>query len=118
MLFCLCGRAQVERALMDEVEEKRHLEQTGEFDCLPEPLPTLRHSTSHVMAQAVRRLFPDVKLAIGPAIEDGFYYDFQKAEPFSPEDLGRVESAMRDIVKADHPFVREEMPRPAAIEFF
>src|ERR1700745_2998550 len=103
---------------MAEVEEKRHLEQTGEFDGLPEPLPTLRHSTSHVMAQAVRRLFPDVKLAIGPAIEDGFYYDFQKPEPFTPADLERVEAAMRDIVKGDHPIVREEMAREAAIEFF
>ena len=103
---------------MAQTEEERHLDLAGEFDCLPEPLPTLRHSTSHVMAQAVRRLFPEVKLAIGPAIDDGFYYDFQKAEPFSPDDLERIESAMRDIVKADHPFLREEMPRPAAIEFF
>ncbi len=103
---------------MGVVEEERHLKQSGEFDCLPEPLPTLRHSTSHVMAQAVRRLFPDVKLAIGPAIEDGFYYDFLKPEPFTPDDLERIESAMRDIVKADQAFVREEMPREAAIEFF
>src|SRR4029453_13157799 len=103
---------------MAESEEERHLKLTGEFDCLPEPLPTLRHSTSHVMAQAVRRLFPDVKLAIGPAIEDGFYYDFLKQEPFTPDDLERIESAMRDIAKAGQAFVREEMPREAAIEFF
>jgi hypothetical protein len=74
-------------------EESRHLKFAGEFDCLPEPLPTLRHSTSHVMAQAVKRLFPEVKVAIGPAIEDGFYYDFLKAEPFSPEDLARIEES-------------------------
>ena len=73
-------------------EEDRHLKLTGEFDCDPTPLATLRHSTSHVMAQAVKRLFPDVKVAIGPAIEDGFYYDFAKAEPFTPEDLARIES--------------------------
>src|SRR5437868_3803664 len=60
---------------MAESEEDRHLSFTGGFDCDPSPLPTLRHSASHVMAQAVKRLFPDVKLAIGPAIEDGFYYD-------------------------------------------
>ena len=66
-----------------------------EFDCLPEPLPTLRHSTSHVMAQAVKRLFPQVKVAIGPAIEDGFYYDFSKDTPFTPEDLERIEARMR-----------------------
>jgi threonyl-tRNA synthetase len=90
----------------------------GEFDCLPEPLPTLRHSTSHVMAQAVKRLFPEVKVAIGPAIEDGFYYDFLKATPFTPEDLARIEQVMREIVKADYPFTREEMPRERAIAFF
>ena len=99
-------------------EELRHLSFAGEFDCLPEPLPTLRHSTSHVMAQAVKRLFPEVKVAIGPAIEDGFYYDFLKATPFTPEDLERIEQEMRDIVKADYPFVREEMPRERAIAFF
>jgi len=66
----------------------------------------------------VRQLFPEVKLAIGPAIEDGFYYDFQKPAPFTQEDLERIESAMRDIAKADHPFVREEMRREAAIRFF
>src|SRR6187401_2605828 len=83
---------------MNMSEESRHLSFAGEFDCLPEPLPTLRHSTSHVMAQAVKRLFPEVKVAIGPAIEDGFYYDFLKAEPFSPEDLARIEETMREIV--------------------
>src|SRR5919201_1089145 len=103
---------------MAESEEARHLELAGEFDWVPEPLPTLRHSASHVMAQAVKRLFPDVKLAIGPAIQDGFYYDFLKPTPFTPEDLERVEAAMREIVKADHPFVREEMSRQAAIAFF
>src|SRR6266850_2197225 len=99
-------------------EEARHLEFAGEFDCLPEPLPTLRHSTSHVMAQAVKQLFPEVKVAIGPAIEDGFYYDFLKAAPFTPEDLERIEQVMREIVKADYPFTREEMPREKAITFF
>ncbi len=103
---------------MAEPEEERHLKLSGEFDCAPEPLPIVRHSTSHVMAQAVKRLFPDVKLAIGPAIEDGFYYDFLKPAPFTPEDLERLESAMREIIKADYPFVREEMPREAAIKFF
>src|SRR5580765_7028286 len=104
--------------MADAEEEARHLSMAGEFDCLPEPLPTLRHSTSHVMAQAVKRLFPQVKVAIGPAIEDGFYYDFLKAEPFTPEDLARIEDTMREIVKADYPFTREEMPRERAIAFF
>ena len=99
-------------------EEDRHLRLTGEFDCDATPLATLRHSTSHVMAQAVKRLFPDVKVAIGPSIEDGFYYDFYKAEPFTPEDLARIEEEMRAIVKADVRFERKEMPRAEAIAFF
>jgi threonyl-tRNA synthetase len=103
---------------MAESEEARHLEMSGEFDCAPEPLPTLRHSASHIMAQAVKRLFPEVELAIGPAIQDGFYYDFLKATPFSPEDLERIEAGMREIARANQPFVREEMPRDAAIRFF
>jgi threonyl-tRNA synthetase len=103
---------------MAEAEEERHLRLTGEFDCDPSPLSTVRHSTSHVMAQAVRRLFPDVKVAIGPAIEDGFYYDFAKPEPFTPEDLERIEATMREIVKADLRFERREMDRAEAIRFF
>src|SRR5256885_8243026 len=99
-------------------EEDRHLRLTGEFDCDATPLATLRHSTSHVMAQAVKRLFPEVKVAIGPAIEDGFYYDFDRAEPFTPEDLAKIEKVMGEIVKADLPFERKEMPRAEAIEFF
>jgi len=103
---------------MAESEEDRHLKFAGEFDCVPEPLPTLRHSTSHVMAQAVKRLFPEVKVSIGPAIEDGFYYDFLKPTPFTPEDLARIEEVMREIIEADLPFVREEMRREVAIRFF
>ncbi len=96
---------------MAESEEERHLKLTGEFDCDPTPLSTLRHSTSHVMAQAVKRLFPEVKLAIGPAIEDGFYYDFARGTPFTPEDLARIEDEMRAVAKADLPFERQEMSR-------
>src|SRR2546430_276856 len=70
------------------------------------------------MAQAVKRLFPDVKLAIGPAIEDGFYYDFGKAEPFTAEDLARIEAVMGEIAKADYPFERQEMGRADAVRFF
>src|SRR5439155_1714828 len=92
-------------------EEDRHLRLTGEFDCDATPLATLRHSTSHVMAQAVKRLFPEVKVAIGPAIEEGFYYDFFKAEPFTQEDLARIEDEMHSIAKADLRFERREMPR-------
>jgi threonyl-tRNA synthetase len=103
---------------MAESEEDRHLKLAGEFDCVPEPLPTLRHSTSHVMAQAVKQLFPDVRVAIGPAIEDGFYYDFAKATPFTPEDLEKIEGRMKEIVRKDLPFIREEWPREQAIRWF
>ena len=99
-------------------EEDRHLKLAGEADCAPEPLPTLRHSTAHLMAQAVTQIFPEVKVAIGPAIEDGFYYDFAKPAPFTPEDLERIEARMRELAKQDLPFAREEMPRDKAIRFF
>jgi len=99
-------------------EEDRHLKLAGESDCAPEPLPTLRHSTAHLMAQAVKQLFPEVKVTIGPAIEDGFYYDFAKPTPFTPEDLERIEKRMRELAKADQPFVRTEMPRDEAVRFF
>lgn len=77
-----------------------------------------RHSTSHIMAHAVKELFPDAKLAIGPAIEDGFYYDFDYYRPFTPEDLIMIEERMREIIKADRPFVRKEMGREEAIAYF
>src|SRR5262245_27009926 len=103
---------------MADQEQAQHGKPGEEFDCLPEPLPTMRHSTSHVMAQAVKRLFPEVKVAIGPSIEDGFYYDFLKSTPVTPEELERIEAGMRAIIKANHPFTREEMSREAAIRFF
>src|ERR1700737_580300 len=80
----------------------------------------LRHSTAHVMAQAVTDLFPGAKYAIGPAIADGFYYDFELPDGvhFSDDDLGRIEARMREIVKADEPFVREELDREHAIATF
>jgi len=99
-------------------EEDRHLKLAGEADCAPEPLPTLRHSTAHLMAQAVTQIFPEVKVAIGPAIEDGFYYDFAKPAPFTPEDLERIEVRMRELAKQDLPFAREEMLRDKGIRFF
>ncbi|MEW6532873.1 MAG: threonine--tRNA ligase [Thermodesulfobacteriota bacterium] len=84
----------------------------------PKGLDILRHSTSHVMAQAVQELFPDVKITIGPAVEDGFYYDFDTPRPFTPEDLELIESRMMEIVKGELPFRRIVMPRNEAIGFF
>jgi threonyl-tRNA synthetase len=74
------------------------------------------HSTSHIMAQAVQELFPGVKLAIGPAIEEGFYYDFEVEKPFSPEDLLKIEKRMAEIVEKKEEFRREEMERRKALE--
>lgn len=84
----------------------------------PEGLEILRHSTSHVMAQAVLSLFPEAKVAIGPAIENGFYYDFDVPQPFSPDDLAKIEAKMREIIQAKVPFERQEVPREEAIELF
>ena len=79
-------------------------------------LAVLRHSTAHVMAQAVLHLWPDAKIAIGPAIEDGFYYDFELAETLSSDDLAAVEARMRELMSNDLPFVREEVTRAEASE--
>jgi threonyl-tRNA synthetase len=81
-------------------------------------LNTLRHSCSHIMAQAVKELWPETKLGIGPSIEDGFYYDFDKKEPFSDEDLGRIEQKMQDIIAKSEPFVREELDKDKAAALF
>lgn len=84
----------------------------------PEGLEILRHSASHVMAQAVKRLFPEAKVAIGPAIENGFYYDFEVDRPFTTEDLEKIEAAMKEIIQARIPFRRRELPREEAIRLF
>ncbi len=83
-----------------------------------EGLSVLRHSTAHVMAQAVCDLFPGAKYAIGPPIEDGFYYDFDLSEPLSTEDLPKIESRMAEIVQLDQPFVHEELSGAEALERF
>ncbi len=83
----------------------------------PEGRNTLRHSASHVLAQAVKRLFPEAKLAIGPAIENGFYYDFDLDKGFSPEDLDKIEAEMKKIVKENLRIERFELPREEAIAF-
>ncbi|MCX5890227.1 MAG: threonine--tRNA ligase [Deltaproteobacteria bacterium] len=84
----------------------------------PEGLEIMRHSAAHIMAEAVRDLFPKVKVAIGPAIESGFYYDFDVPEPFTPEDLEKIEERMRQLVKQDQPFSREEVAKDEALQLF
>ncbi len=77
-----------------------------------------RHSSSHIMAQAVKNLFPGTKIAIGPAVKDGFYYDFDSEHVFTPEDLEKIEKEMNRIVKEDYGFTREELSRQEAIDLF
>ncbi len=84
----------------------------------PPSLDVLRHSTSHLLAHAVKTLFPNAKLAIGPSIQDGFYYDFDVEKPFTPEDLERIESAMRDFLKTRMDFSREVWSKEKAKDYF
>src|SRR5690606_4107035 len=81
-------------------------------------LEVLRHDAAHIMAEAVQELYPDTQVTIGPAIENGFYYDFARAEPFTPEDLEKIEARMHEIVDRDEPLVREVWDRNDAIRFF
>lgn len=95
-------------------------------DCVIEPVPpsspegldVLRHSTAHLMAQAVKRIFPNVQITIGPVIENGFYYDFKHERAFTPEDLERIEAEMKTIVSENFPVSREEIPRDDAVQMF
>ncbi|MDR1940825.1 MAG: threonine--tRNA ligase, partial [Endomicrobium sp.] len=81
-------------------------------------LDTLRHSAAHIMAAAVLELFPDTKVAIGPAIEDGFYYDFDRKEAFTPEDLAKIEEKMLRIIKENHPFECSYKSKDEAVKEF
>ncbi len=83
-----------------------------------EGLEILRHSCSHIMAEAVKELWPDVQVTIGPAIENGFYYDFSRQEPFTTEDFEKIEARMHEIVKRDEKVERKVLPRNEAIKFF
>src|SRR4051794_12996559 len=84
----------------------------------PRSLAVLRHSGAHILATAVRRLRPDAKIGFGPAIEDGFYYDFEVPEPFTPDDLAAFEAEMKKVVAEKYPFVRDEVSRDEAIKRF
>jgi threonyl-tRNA synthetase len=84
----------------------------------PDGLEVIRHSTAHLMAQAVQELFPGTQVTIGPVIEDGFYYDFVRAEPFTPEDLTKIERKMKEIVSRNLTVTRHEMPKTDAMKLF
>lgn len=97
----------------DDIDLSRPLEHSGRLTVFttksPEGLELTRHDAAHVVASVVQRLFPGTQVTIGPTIEDGFYYDFYREEPFTPDDLARIEEAANAEIKADHPFVREEV---------
>ncbi|MDY0187183.1 MAG: threonine--tRNA ligase [Syntrophus sp. (in: bacteria)] len=111
--------ARFNRSLIDV---NRSLTEDGTLELIDvssrEGLEILRHSISHVMAQAVQDIFPGVLVSIGPAIEDGFYYDFEYDNAFTLEDLEKIEARMQEIIKEDLPFMREEVSRGEAISFF
>ncbi|WP_367360996.1 threonine--tRNA ligase [Syntrophus buswellii] len=104
------------------IDMNRSLTEDGTLELVDvasrEGLEILRHSISHVMAQAVQDIFPGVLVSIGPAIEDGFYYDFEYDNTFTLEDLEKIETRMQEIIKEDLPFMREEVSRGEAISFF
>src|SRR5690349_18988366 len=107
----------------DEVQDlMTPLRKGGEFRVLtekdPESLAVLRHSGAHILATAVRRLRPDAKIGFGPAIDDGFYYDFEVSKPFTPEDLDAFEAEMRKVVAEKYPFVRAEVSQAEAKKIF
>jgi threonyl-tRNA synthetase len=101
---------------------ERPLSHGGKFELItreaPEALDTLRHDASHILAEAVQELFPGTQVTIGPAIEDGFYYDFARAEPFSLDDFAAIEKKMAQIVDRDEPIRREVWDRDVAIKHF
>ena len=82
------------------------------------PLDTIRHSAAHVMAHAVKDLYPETLVTIGPATDQGFYYDFDRKTPFRPDDLAKIEERMKELVAADLPIVRREISRDDAIAMF
>src|SRR5437867_13261632 len=84
----------------------------------PQGLEVLRHSTAHLLAYAVKDLFPDAQVTIGPVIEDGFYYDFSYKRPFTPEDLVAIEQKMAELAKKDEPVSRKVMSRDDAVKYF
>jgi threonyl-tRNA synthetase len=118
----LAKRAVLVRIDGDLYDLDRPLPKGGSFELLmrdhPDVLDVLRHDASHVMAEAVQELFPGTQVTIGPSIEDGFYYDFARAEPFHLEDLEKIEARMREIVDRDEKITREVWDRDEAIAHF
>lgn len=115
VVACVCDGALLD--LSCEVPEKASTLEPVFIDS-PEGLKILRHSAAHVMAEAVKALYPSAQVTIGPDIEHGFYYDFDFERPFTPEDLEKIQTRMTESVQANHPFVREEMSAAQAKALF
>ncbi|MBX5482194.1 MAG: threonine--tRNA ligase [Myxococcaceae bacterium] len=118
----LAKAAVVARLNGQEMDLARPLLEDGKLEILtdrnPEALEVIRHDAAHIVASVVQRLFPGTQVTIGPAIEDGFYYDFAKETPFTPEDLERIEAEANKEIQKDLPFVREEVSADEAIALF
>ena len=117
------AKAAVAVRVDDELRDlSREIERDARVEIItrdsPDGIEILRHDAAHVLAEAVKELFPETQVTIGPTIEDGFYYDFARDEPFTPDDLEKLEARMRDIVKRDEPVAREVWDRQKAIQFF
>ncbi|MCP5361605.1 MAG: threonine--tRNA ligase [Hyphomicrobiales bacterium] len=104
------------RDLTREIERDAHIRIITARD--PEGLELIRHDAAHILAEAVKELYPDTQVTIGPAIENGFYYDFARKEPFTPDDLETIEKRMQEIIARDEPIVREVWDRDEAVKFF
>src|ERR1700691_4553998 len=118
----LAKEALVARADGELVDLSRPLEQDAKISILtakdPDAVQVFRHSAAHLLAAAVTELFPDVKLGIGPPVDNGFFYEFLRAEPFTPEDLAKIEAKMRELAAQDLPSERKLLPKPEAIELY
>ena len=118
----LAKKVIVARVDGDLFDATRELEGDASVELLtakdPEGLDLIRHDAAHVLAQAVQALYPDTQVTIGPTIEDGFYYDFAREEPFSSDDFEKIEKKMREIVDADYPIIREVWTKDQAIQTF
>ena len=106
----------------EPVDLSRPLDRDGKLEVVttknPEALEAARHDAAHVMASVVQRLYPGTQVTIGPAIEDGFYYDFARPQPFTPDDLQKIEKGIAEEIAADLPFVREEIAMDEALRLF
>src|SRR5579871_5841925 len=121
------GRGLAKAAIIAKVNGKemdlsRPLEHDASLEVItnksPLGLETIRHDAAHIVASVVQRLFPGTQVTIGPAIEEGFYYDFAKETPFTPEDLEKIEAAANEEIAKNHPFVRQAVSPAEAIKLF